>query len=188
MKERRRQPSNPPDASTRSGEHSDRLFVESYEELRQLAARQLKSETALTIQPTALVHEVYLRLGAQRQKEWLNRSQFMANAATMMRQVLIDQARKARANRRGAGWKRVDIDPAAPVALETPEDAIWLGELLDRLAHRNQRQASILELRLFAGLTVPEVAEALQVSARTVEADWTLIRTWVRQQLADRDH
>lgn len=165
-----------------------RLFEECYEELRRLAVHRLRGQSAeATLNPTALVHEVYLRLSPGRRVAWATRAHFMGAAAQMMRRVIIDFARRTRAARRGEGWKRVVLDQGtAARTLEATPEALWVAEMVDQLAELDARQGRILELRIFAGATVEEVAEALNMSKRAVEAEWTMIRAWLRQQYAQK--
>lgn len=156
-----------------------------YVELRSIAGSFFKSQRAEhTLQPTALVHEAYLKMmGGSASYE--NRAHFIGVAAKAMRQVLIGHARSTRAAKRGGGdLGRVSLSGVVIDEAETEIDAIDVHELLERLAQVDPRQAQIVELRFFAGLTVPEVALVLGVSDRTVELDWRMARAWLRRALA----
>ena len=153
-----------------------------YDELRELARLQLRKERSEhTLQPTALVHEVYLRIAKQRIGTWNDRAHFFAAAALMVRRVLINHERARRAAKRGGGIERVDLEDTLAVH-DQSVDLLALDELLDRLAVLDERQALIVELRFFGGLTIPEVAQALDVSDRTVDGEWRLARAWLHSQ------
>jgi len=168
-------------------EARDRLLPIVYDELRRQAARELRGERAgHTLQPTALVHEVYLRLAEPRRVPWRSRAEFFAAAAQAMRRILVDHARKRAAAKRAGNWTRVEL--AADVALEgTREiDLLALDDALDRLAEQDPRYARIVELRFFGGLSVPEAAAVLGVSAATVKRDWSFARAWLHAQLGEQ--
>jgi RNA polymerase sigma factor (TIGR02999 family) len=158
------------------------LFVQVYERLRDLADRYLRG--AGTLQPTALVHEVYLRLGHQGAGVFSDREHFLAVAATAMRQIAVDHARRRQAAKRGGDWDRVTLEGVPAQRDETPIDVLDLDRVLTRLSELNPRQAQIVELRVFAGMTVPEAAQLLDVSVTTVEKDWRQARAWMRGELA----
>jgi RNA polymerase sigma-70 factor, ECF subfamily len=160
-----------------------------YDELRRLAASYLRRERpGQTLQATALVHEAYVRLIAEKAHTWQNRTHFLAIAALSMRQILVQRARTRRAAKRGGDPARITLDdqllPAAPPGSPDQIDLVALDAALDRLAALNQRQAKIVELRYFGGLGVEEVAEALGISPATVKRDWTLARAWLKRELA----
>src|SRR5262245_8530249 len=161
-----------------------------YAELRKLAAARLAAEPAgHTLQPTALVHEAYLRLvDADRGQQWNGRGHFFAAAAEAMRRILIDRARDRKRLKRGGGLVRQALDLEAILHDEAPaDDLIDLDAALAWLAGTDAQAALLVKLRLFAGLTVEEAAAALGVSRRTAERDWTFARTWLYAQLAPRD-
>jgi RNA polymerase sigma factor (TIGR02999 family) len=164
-----------------------RLLPLVYEELRRLAAAQLAREPGgQTQQPTALVHEAYLRLlGARGEPHWDNRAHFFAAAAEAMRRILIDNARRKHRPRHGGGRRRTAGDVAAPPPEMPPEDLLALDEALDKLAREEPARAELVKLRFFAGLTMPEVAEALGISLATAERHWTYARTWLYAALKD---
>lgn len=171
---------------------SDSLVRLVYAELRRQAELVLRREGhGHTLQPTALVHEAWLRLGGQHEAEWENRTQFFALAARMMRRVLVDHARSRRALKRGAGAVQVSLGPGpAPrgthVAEGTPLDAvdvIALDDALARLAELDPKKARVVDLRYFAGLSIPEAAAALGVSPATVGREWAIARAWLRREL-----
>ena len=156
-----------------------------YQELRRLAAISFLSESGeRTLQPTALVHELYLRLDDVQHFDWQSRGQFMAVAAKMMRNILVDHARKRRAMKRGGGMERTEQQPAIKDAL-LDVDIIVVHEALDRFEVDYPRQSRVVELRFFGGLTSEETAEALRAtgvdsSLRTVERDWKFARAWLQ--------
>ena len=156
-----------------------------YDELRRIAARYMRHEPGdHTLQPTALVHEAYVRLIDQRRVRWRNRAHFYGVAAQMMRRILVDHARTRRADKRGAGWERVPWveDEAAAVASDV--DVLALDEALQRLAAFDPQQERIVELRYFGGLTIDEVAEIMGISAATVVREWTIAKAWLRAELS----
>jgi RNA polymerase sigma factor (TIGR02999 family) len=137
------------------------------------------------LQPTALVHETYVRLIDQRQVKWRNRAHFFGVAAAMMRRILVDQARVRRAEKRGGGWERVTL-AGDEIAAESQReiDVLALHESLERLAAFDPQQERIVELRYFGGLTIAEAAEVLGISEATVVREWTIAKAWLRANLA----
>ncbi len=166
----------------------DELALVIYEDLRRLAAGYMRGERAgHPLQPTALVSEAYLRLVDQRRVKWRNRAHFFGVAATMMRRILIDYARRRRAERRGRSWERVTVSDLDVRANEPdPIDVLALHESLQRLAEFDPQQARIVELRYFGGLTIEEAAEVVGISAATVAREWTIAKAWLRANLSDR--
>lgn len=167
----------------------DRLLDLVYEDLRALAASHLRREgPGHTLQPTALAHEVFMVLVDQTKVDWKGRSHFLAIASQAMRRILIDHARGKDRQKRGGGWHRIELsdqgEPAAGGASSGIVDVEALDASLKKLAELDPRQARIVEMRYLAGMTVEEVAEALGVSKRTVEGDWTMARAWLRKELA----
>ncbi len=163
----------------------DRLMPLVYTELRALADRSLRHErTGHTLQGTALVHEAYLKLVDQRQVRWQDRAHFFAVAAQLMRRILVDHARRHGAAKRGSGRPALALGEADAAAGEVPLiDLLALDRALDRLAAFDERQARIVELRFFGGLTIEETAEILQVSQATVKNEWSLARGWLYREL-----
>jgi RNA polymerase sigma factor (TIGR02999 family) len=155
-----------------------------YRELRRLAVSFLSRERAgHTLQPTALVHEVYLRLIDQSRADWDNRAQFLGLAATMMRRILVNHARARAAGKRGgAEAERVPLT-IAESEREPPIDMLALHDALTRLAERDERKAKVVELKFFGGLTTEEIARVLGISVPTVERDWSFARAWLFQQV-----
>jgi RNA polymerase sigma-70 factor, ECF subfamily len=171
-------------------DHADALVALVYSELRRLAHHYLRQErSGHTLQPTALVHEVYLRLAPQRAAAagWDDRGHFVGIAAHLMRQILVEYARgRGRAKRGGKDQRRVPLDEHVAV-IDPASCGEWeaLDEALNRLARLSPRQAHIVELRYFGGLTVEEAAGILQVSPKTVKRDWSIARAWLRRELVE---
>ena len=169
----------------------DALFPVVYAELRRQARRALRREAAgHTLQPTALVHEAYLKLVDQRPSRWQGRAQFYGVAARCMRQVLVDAARTRRAAKRGGGAQQIALGEAEQLAATSAtggeavgEDVLALDGALTRLAALDPEQARLVELRYFAGLTLDDTAATLGVSAATVSREWTVARRWLRREL-----
>jgi RNA polymerase sigma-70 factor (ECF subfamily) len=161
-----------------------RLMPLLYEELHAQAQRYLSREARdHTLQPTALVHEAYLKLVDQSRVQWQGRSHFLAVGAQIMRRVLVDHARGRKRLKRGGDRERIALDEGLALSVNRDEDLLAVDEALKKLADLDPRQARIVELRFFAGMTVAEVAEVLDVSKRTVEAEWTAVRAWLRREL-----
>ena len=162
----------------------DRLVPLVYSELKRRAGAQLARERGShTLQPTALVHEAFLRLVDQRSAQWQNRAQFFGVAAQLMRRILVDHARARAAAKRGGDAVRISFDDAGEAAVSPETDVLLLNQALERLAALDGRQARVVELRYFAGLTVEEVAAVLGVSQITVKRDWTMARAWLYREL-----
>jgi RNA polymerase sigma factor (TIGR02999 family) len=172
---------------TFSGAAADELFPLVYDELRRLAQWQMGNDAGQTLQPTALVHEAYLRLVDQATTDWRGRTHFIGFASQVMRNLLVDHARRRASAKRGGGQPRVtlidDVSPAESRDLDT-DGLLALNAALDRLAGEDERSAKIVELRYFGGLKVDEVAEVLGVSKRTVEGHWTHAKAWLARELS----
>jgi len=165
----------------------DRLVPIVHRELRQLARRELRRERPQhTLQPTALVNELFLRLVKQHHAVWQNRAQFFGVAAQLMRRILVDHARAHIADKRGGPAPRVSLDEAGDVAAAAPEfELLAIDRALTELAAIDPEQARLVELRFFSGMTVEETAEVLGCSARTVKRDWRLAKAWLFGRLRD---
>jgi RNA polymerase sigma factor (TIGR02999 family) len=169
------------------------LFEAVYEELRALAAAWLQREprgaAVHTLQPTALVHEAYLKLIDQHRATWKDRAHFMAVASEAIRRILVDHARKRHADKRGgaadSGWQRLTIDQAGLLADRPPPDLLALDDALARLAAMHARQAEVVKLKFFGGLSGDEIAEALKIDRATVVRDWSAARAWLLAELAE---
>jgi RNA polymerase sigma factor (TIGR02999 family) len=159
-----------------------------YDELRRLAASYIRRERAgQTLQATALVHEAYVRLIGEKAHNWQNRTHFLAIAALSMRQILVQRARARNAAKRGGDPERITLDEnllRAPSGNTVQEiDLVALDAALEKLAALDARQAKVVELRYFGGLSVEEAADVLGISAATVKRDWTLARAWLKREL-----
>jgi RNA polymerase sigma-70 factor, ECF subfamily len=169
-----------------SGDRSaaERLFPLVYDELRALAASYMRHERAdHTLQPTALVHEAFLKLIEQTNVDWKNRAHFFAVAAQAIRRILIDHARRHNAQKRGGEFQRVTLEDAAPAGVGRTLDLVALDDALTRLNTMNERQARIVELRFFGGLTGEEVAHVLGLSRTTIADEWAIARAWLLKEL-----
>ncbi len=170
---------------------AERLFPVVYDELRRLAKGYMRRETpGHTLQPTALVHEAYLKLVDQTRANWKGKTHFFAVGARVMRRLLVDHARERGALKRGAGWRSVTLSEAADsLGPETlgPEQLLDLNDALEQLAEIDDREAKVVTLRFFGGLTVEQVAEALGVSTRTVEYDWRHAQAWLLVRLSEAE-
>ncbi|HVG19515.1 MAG TPA: sigma-70 family RNA polymerase sigma factor [Blastocatellia bacterium] len=165
---------------------ADELFPIVYNELWGLARGYMRHErNNVTLQPTALVHEAYLRLIEQENQAWPSRSHFFAFAATIMRHVLVDHARKRLANKRGGELRRISLTHADPISNQKPLDVIILDEALNQLATIKQSYSQIFECRFFGGLTIDETADYLKMSHATVERGYTFARAWLNRYLSN---
>ncbi len=165
-------------------EAESKLISLVYDELRRLANGYMRRErTGHTLQATALVHEAYLKLLDQRSVDWRNRAHFFGIAAQVMRRVLIDHARGHLRNKRGGGAEAVPLDEALVFSPERSEEFLQIDSALERLAALDARQAKIVEMRFFGGLTVEETAEVLGISSKTVKRDWIVAKAWLHGEL-----
>jgi RNA polymerase sigma-70 factor, ECF subfamily len=166
----------------------DELSALVYDELHQLAAGYMRREKAgHTLQPTALLHEAYLRLTGQEQPEWENRAQFFSFAAHLMRQILVDHARTKAAAKRGGDWQKVPLEEIDLPTHNRTVDLLALDEALDRLAAFDQRKTQILELRFFSGMTEEEIGAALGISVATIRRDLRVAEAWLERELRPAD-
>ena len=155
-----------------------------YDELRRLAAHKMANESAgQTLQPTALVHEAWLRLVGNKNKKWDGRAHFFAAAAEAMRRILIDRARRKRAERHGGGQPRLDIHELEIAAPARDEELLAVSEALDKFAARDKQKAEFIKLRYFVGLTLEEAAELLGVSVPTASRWWSYSRAWLCEEI-----
>jgi len=168
------------------------LVPQVYDELHRQAHRYLRGERVdHTLQTSALINEAYLRLAGQRDVEWQNRTHFFGIAASIMRRILVDYARTQQRVKRGGNEPNLPLDMALSIVAEmtneqTRIDLILLNDALDKLAEIDERQARIVELRYFSGLTVEETAEVLEISEMTVKRDWNVAKAWLRREIAPR--
>ena len=166
---------------------ADELLPLVYEELRKLAAAKMSKEAAgNTLQPTALVHEAWLRLVGHDNPRFAGRAHFFAAAAESMRRILIDRARRKRALRHGGGQARVDVDQSDLASPAADEQLIAMNEALDKLAIQDPIEAQLVKLRYFAGLNIDEAAHLLDISPRTARNYWAHARTWLYHEIVTR--
>jgi RNA polymerase sigma-70 factor (ECF subfamily) len=173
------------------GDHAalDKLAPLVFEELRRTAHQYMaREQTGHTLQTTALVNEVYLRLVKARDVSWQNRAHFFAMCARMMRRILTDFARSRRYKKRGGNATRVALDETLLEGQESPADITALDDALKALADFDERKSRVVELRFFGGLSVEETAEVLRVSVETVHRDWKLARAWLFRELSSETH
>jgi len=161
-----------------------RLIPLVYDELRRLADYYLRQERPdHTLQPTALVHEAYLKLIDQTRVDWQNRAHFFSVAAQVMRRILVDHARRHKAMKRGGFQQKLSLDEAVDYSESSDVDLVALDDALNALEQLDERQSRIVELRFFGGLTIEETAEAIGVSPATVKADWSMAKAWLRLEI-----
>jgi len=168
---------------------AEQLLPLVYEELRKLAAAKLAHEKpGQTLQATALVHEAYVRLaGEYRQEPWRGRRQFFAAAAEAMRRILVENARRKRSLKCGGDLERQDVDLQQLESRRAPEEILALHDALDALSEKDSTKAELVKLRYFVGLTIPEAAEILGISASSVDRHWAYARAWLHQQMTKGD-
>jgi RNA polymerase sigma factor (TIGR02999 family) len=168
---------------------TDQLLPLVYEELRRLACQELAQEKpGQTLQATALVHEAYLRLvGADQDRCWNSRGHFFGAAAQAMRRILVDHARCKKAQKRGGGSKRLDIDPAELTTQQHDDKVLALDEALAKLERQDPRKAELVKLRYFAGLPIREAAMALGISTATADRHWAYARAWLQREMTAAD-
>ena len=156
-----------------------------YDELRELAGSYLRRERSdHTLQPTALVHEAYLRLREQRNVDWGNRAQFLGIAARMMRRILVDHATARRTAKRGGENTRVSLDEALQIFDQQEVSTLALHTALQDLEALDPRQAQVVEMRFFGGMTVPEIGEVLAISPATVKREWSVAKLWLEREMS----
>jgi RNA polymerase sigma factor (TIGR02999 family) len=167
---------------------AEQLLPLVYKELRKLAAAKLAHEKpGHTLQATALVHEAYLRLvNVETAQRWDSRGHFFSAAAEAMRRILVDNARRKRRPKHGGEWNRIDVKSMAEICVSTDEDLLALDEALAKLADEDVDSAEIVKLKYFAGLTIPQIAELLGTTSRTVDRRWAYARSWLHQELGGR--
>lgn len=155
-----------------------------YEELRRLAARAMQGESAgHTLQPTALVHEAWMRIAAPAQQKFVNRAHFFGAAAEAMRRILVDHARRRQSLKRGGGGVRVELEDSMLTLAAPPDELVAVSDALERLALEDPQSATLVKLRYFAGMTMEEAAAALGLGKRSAESLWTYARTWLHREI-----
>jgi RNA polymerase sigma-70 factor (ECF subfamily) len=166
-------------------DYSDRLFEHVYGELHRVAANLMHRQRAdHTLQPTAIVHEVYLRLVDQTRTDWKDRAHFFRTAAMAMRHILVDHHRRRAAAKRGSDGHKVTLDENLAGENEKAIDVLALDDVLTRLAEMDERMAQVVEYRVFTGMTIEETAFVLKVSVSTVQQDWRVAKLWLRHELS----
>ena len=156
-----------------------------YEELRKLAAHKMGGENAgHTLQPTALVHEAWMRLAASTHQNWENRGHFFASAAEAMRRILVEHARRKQSLKRGGGLERTDLDDSVLALSTTPDELLAVNDALARLESQDSTAAQLVKLRYFVGLTMDETASAMGLAKRTTENLWTYARVWLHREIS----
>jgi RNA polymerase sigma factor (TIGR02999 family) len=162
----------------------DEMLPLVYDELRRIAVRYMNREKVEhTLQPTALVHEAYMRLVDQKQVDWKNRAQFFGVAAEMMRRILVNHAIQKQTAKRGGDALRVSLNDANELQAPSDTNLVALDDALKRLSEIDSRKSRIVELKFFGGLTTEEIAEVLQVSVATIEREWSLARAWLFREV-----
>ncbi len=165
----------------------EQVYGALYEELRRLAHLLMASEpSGHLLQPTELIHEAFLKLVDSTAVEWQDRAHFLAVAARAMRQVLVDQARRRKADKRGGDWDRITLEEDVLGGRDDTPPILELEDAMIRLAKLSERAARVAEMRIFAGMVHKEIAEALRVSERTVAGDWAIARKWLGREMATR--
>lgn len=165
---------------------ADSLVDDTYDQMKRLAASYLQLESAtVTLSPTVLVHEAYVKLTKQFSNRYQSRGHFLAIAATIMRRILVDHARARKRIKRGGDLVRVVFDDDLKLTTSKDGDILALEEFLQELGQLDERQAKIVEMRFFGGMTVPEVAEVLGLSTRTIENEWRMCRAWLRKRIEE---
>ena len=163
----------------------DELLPLVYKELKRIAGGQLRNERpGHTLQPTALVHEAYLKLVDQREVTWQNRAHFLGVAAQVMRRILLDYAKARCREKRGGGVRPAVLDEALVVSEDRASDLVMIDEALTRLEQLDARQAKVVELRFFGGLSVEETAQVMGISAPTVKREWAMAKAWLHRELS----
>jgi RNA polymerase sigma factor (TIGR02999 family) len=158
-----------------------------YEELRRLAAAKMASEApGQTLQATALVHEAWLRLSNDEKRQWNDRTHFFAAAAEAMRRILVDNARRKRAERHGGGQHRTELPELASATIESDDKVLTVNEALEKFAALEPEKAEVVKLRYFVGMTIEQAAEALGISERTAKRYWTFARAWLHEEIKDQ--
>jgi RNA polymerase sigma-70 factor (ECF subfamily) len=169
-------------------EAASQLIPLVYDELHRVAERHLRLERPNhTLQPTALVHEAYLKLVAQRDADWQNKTHFFAVASQVMRRILVDYARGRLRSKRGGNQTKLPLDDALAISTERCDELLVLDQALERLAKFDERQCRVVELRFFGGLTVEETATVLGISPKTVKREWSMAKAWLYGEMKERD-
>lgn len=170
------------------GPQTDKLFSLMYDDLCRMAGRFLQNEPMRhRLSSSSLVHQAYVRMVDQSRIDWQGKTHFFAIGATVMRRILVDHARKVRSLKRGGGWERRQLNDEVTFQLSDDGDVMALDDLLQTLASLNPRQAKIVELRFFGGMTMREIATEMNLGLRTIEKEWAMARAWMRRELRRDD-
>jgi RNA polymerase sigma factor (TIGR02999 family) len=175
--------------ATGGQQDAERLLALVYDELRKVAYSKMSQERSdLTLQPTALVHEAWIRLGGENQPAWVNRAHFFSAAAEAMRRILIDRARRRQALRHGGDQQRVDSEEleGLPQSMNDDKHVIDLNDALSKLDQEDPRKAELVKLRYFVGLTIEETAKTMEISAPTAKRWWAYSRSWLFEKMAEQ--
>jgi RNA polymerase sigma factor (TIGR02999 family) len=163
---------------------ADELLPAVYHELRKLAAHKMAGEAkGHTLQPTALVHEAWMRLAGSNREGWQNRAHFFGAAAEAMRRILVEHARRKQSQKRGGGAEREDLEDSMLVLTAPPDELLAVHEALDKLANEDPQAAELVKFRYFVGMTMEEAASALGLAKRTAESLWTYARVWLHKEI-----
>lgn len=169
------------------GEALQELMPLVYDELHRMAKRYMNSQpSGHTLQTTALIHEAYLKLADNREKQWQNRAHFFAVAASAMRHILVDHARVRQSEKRGGGAQKISLEDAPMVSIERASEIVALDDALKNLEKEDERKGRVVELRYFGGLSVEETSEVLKISPETVTRDWRFAKTWLLRELSNQ--
>jgi len=167
---------------------TDQLFTLMYDDLRRLAGKFLQNEPMRDrLSSSSLVHQAYMRMVDQSRVSWQGKTHFFAIGATVMRRILVDHARKKRADKRGGNWQRRELNDEVTFQLHKDDDVVALDDLLNMLSRLNPRQAKIVELRFFGGMTMREIASEVNLGLRTIEKEWAMARAWMRRELRSKE-
>lgn len=174
------------DVQQGNAQASEALLPLVYDELRRVAAYKMSNEPAgHTLQPTALVHEAWMRLAGSDQPAWDNRAHFFGTAAEVMRRILVDHARRKQSQKRGAGISHEELDEASFVLVAPPEELLAVDEALEKLAEEDPQAAELVKLRYFVGMTMAEAASAMNLGKRTAEGIWTYAKAWLGRRIRE---
>jgi RNA polymerase sigma factor (TIGR02999 family) len=174
-------------AGQNDGRAANELLSLVYEDLRRLAAAKMASEApGQTLQATALVHEAWLRISNDENRKWNDRTHFFAAAAEAMRRILVDNARRKRAQRHGGGHQQTDLPEIASSVAENEDQILAVHEALEKLAAQDKQKAELVKLRYFVGMTIEEAAEVLGISSGTAKRHWAYARAWLAQEIGAR--
>jgi RNA polymerase sigma factor (TIGR02999 family) len=172
-------------AGTATREMTDQLYEAVYRQLRRIAGDLMRSQSPdHSLRPTDLVHEAYLKLVGSSSVDWQGRAHLLRTAAQVMRQILVDHARRRATQKHGGGWRRITLSGVTQIGAQPELEILALNEALAKLREQDERMANVVELRVFGGMTAQETAYVLGVSKRTADADWKVARVWLADEMA----